>query len=139
MSPHERFDEDADGLLAEINMTPLVDVMLVLLIIFIITVPVIHQAARLDLPAASSQPEDTRPPRVTLSLQADGQVAWNGEHVTPDGLADRLANAARAQPQPELHLQVDRRTAYDHVAHLLADATRLGLARVAFVTDPAQP
>ena len=66
-------------------------------------------------------------------------MAWNGEHVTPDGLADRLANAARAQPQPELHLQVDRRTAYDHVAHLLADATRLGLARVAFVTDPAQP
>ena len=139
MSPHGRFDDDADeGLLAEINMTPLVDVMLVLLIVFIITVPVIHHAARLDLPTASSQPEDTRPPRITLSMQADGHVAWNGESLTRDGLESRLTDAARAQPQPELHLQVDRGTPYEHVAHLLADASRLGLARVAFVTEPGR-
>ena len=129
------FDEDGD-VMAEINMTPLVDVMLVLLIIFIITVPVINHAVKLDLPKASSQPEEIRPEKIQLSIRADGTLGWNGENLAADLLDDRLAAAATRQPQPELHLQVDRQTEYDHVARLLSAASRHGLGKVAFVTEP---
>ncbi len=129
------FDDDGE-VMSEINMTPLVDVMLVLLIIFIITVPVINHAVKLDLPKASSQPEEIRPEKIQLSIRADGTLGWNGETLAADLLDDRLAAAATRQPQPELHLQIDRQTEYDHVARLLSAASRHGLGKVAFVTEP---
>ena len=119
-------------------MTPLVDVMLVLLIIFIITVPVINHAVKLDLPRASSHQEDLKPEKINLSINADGRLSWNGEGVATEALELRLQNAAGRQPQPELHLQVDKRTEYDHVAQLLSAASRHGLGKVAFVTEPGK-
>jgi biopolymer transport protein ExbD len=130
---------DDDGeVMSEINMTPLVDVMLVLLIIFIITVPVINHAVKLDLPKASSQAEEIKPEKINLSIKADGGLGWNGESVADEMLEARLEAAAARQPQPELHLQVDKRTEYDHVARLLSSASRHGLGKVAFVTEPAR-
>ena len=130
---------DDDGeVMSEINMTPLVDVMLVLLIIFIITVPVINHAVKLDLPKASSQAEEIKPEKINLSIKADGSLGWNGESVSDEMLEARLEAAAARQPQPELHLQVDKRTEYDYVARLLSAASRHGLGKVAFVTEPAR-
>ena len=130
--------DDEDGVMSEINMTPLVDVMLVLLIIFIITVPVINHAVKLDLPKASSQAEEIKPEKINLSIQADGSLGWNGESVAEENLEARLEATAARQPQPELHLQVDKHAEYDHVARLLSAASRHGLGKVAFVTEPAR-
>lgn len=110
--------DSSDEVMNEINMTPLVDVMLVLLIIFIITVPVINHAVKLDLPKASSQAEEIKPEKIKLSIKADGSLGWNGENLAEDKLEARLEAAATRQPQPELHLQVDKHTEYDHVARL---------------------
>lgn len=129
------FDDDGE-VMSEINMTPLVDVMLVLLIIFIITVPVINHAVKLDLPKASSQKEEIKPQKVSLSISADGAVSWNGEALPIENLDARLEASAAQQPQPELHLQVDKHAEYDHVAQLLSAASRHGLGKVAFVTEP---
>ena len=131
-------DDDDDNVMSEINMTPLVDVMLVLLIIFIITVPVINHAVKLDLPKASSQAEELKPEKINLSIKADGSLGWNGESVPDEMLKTRLEAAAARQPQPELHLQVDRHAEYDHVAQLLSSASRHGLGKVAFVTEPGR-
>ena len=131
------FDDDGD-VMSEINMTPLVDVMLVLLIIFIITVPVINHAVKLDLPKASSQKEEIKPQKISLSINADGGLSWNGESVAPETLDARMEASAAQQPQPELHLRVDKHAEYDHVAQLLSAASRYGLGKVAFVTEPAK-
>jgi biopolymer transport protein ExbD len=139
MSFHSGFDDDDGDVMSEINMTPLVDVMLVLLIIFIITVPVINHAVKLDLPKASSQQEEIKPEKINLSINADGALSWNGESVALATLDDRLQTAATSQPQPELHLQGDKHAEYDHVAQLLSSASRHGLGKVAFVTEPGKP
>ncbi|MCE1186875.1 ExbD/TolR family protein [Zoogloea sp.] len=130
------FDSDEGDVMSEINMTPLVDVMLVLLIIFIITVPVINHAVKLDLPKASSQPADIKPKKVSLSINADGVISWDGAALAEAELEPRLESIAGSEPQPEIHLQVDKATPYDHVARLLAAASRHGLSKVAFVTEP---
>jgi biopolymer transport protein ExbD len=122
----------------EINMTPLVDVMLVLLIVFMVTIPVIHDAVRIDLPHASSQREDTKPAQVDVAIEADGRVLWNGTPVDEAALRARIAAAAQAQPQPELHLSADRKVVYEKVAQVMAAAQRGGLTRIGFVTVPAQ-
>ena len=137
MSFHTDLDDDGE-VMSEINMTPLVDVMLVLLFIFIITVPVINHAVKLDLPQASSQALEIKPEKVQLAIKADGALSWNGETLPAAALEDRLATAANRQPQPELHLQVDRHAEYDHVAQLLSSASRHGLGKVAFVTEPGR-
>ncbi len=124
-----------DEIMAEINMTPLVDVMLVLLIIFIVTIPVLNHAVPLELPQASSQPESTPPERIDLALDASGQPFWNGEAIPAETLEARLAERAKQQPQPEIHLRVDRTTPYQHVASTLATASRLGLGKIAFVME----
>ncbi|WP_027795668.1 ExbD/TolR family protein [Paraburkholderia acidipaludis] len=128
-------DED-DGLMSEINMTPLVDVMLVLLIVFMVTIPVIHHAVRIDLPRASSQREDTKPTHVDVTIKADGTVLWNGMPVDENTLRGKIATAAQAQPQPELHLSADRRVMYEKVAQIMSAAQRGGLAKIGFVTAP---
>ena len=120
----------------EINTTPLVDVMLVLLIIFIITIPVMNHAVKIDLPKASSQPDQVKPESINLSIDASGNVFWNEEKIDSGELSVRIAAAAQKQPQPELHLRAERTTQYEKVAQVMSAAQSGGLAKIGFVTDP---
>ncbi|MCP1576077.1 biopolymer transport protein ExbD [Herbaspirillum rubrisubalbicans] len=120
----------------EINTTPLVDVMLVLLIIFIITIPVMNHAVKIDLPKASSQPDQVKPESINLSIDAAGNVFWNEEKIDSSELNARIAAAAQQQPQPELHLRAERTTQYEKVAQVMSAAQSGGLAKIGFVTDP---
>lgn len=126
---------DDDDFNPEINTTPLVDVMLVLLIIFIMTIPVINHAVKLDLPRATSQPNDTKPETINLSIDAQGQVFWNNELMDESQLATRIADAAKVTPQPELHLRADRTTPYEKVAQVMSAAQTGGLTKMGFVTE----
>tara|TARA_Y100000296_G_scaffold85296_1_gene120811 strand:+ start:1200 stop:1619 length:420 start_codon:yes stop_codon:yes gene_type:complete len=120
----------------EINTTPLVDVMLVLLIIFIITIPVMNHAVKIDLPKASSQPDQVKPESINLSIDAAGNVFWNEEKIDSSELSARIAVAAQKQPQPEMHLRAERTTQYEKVAQVMSAAQSGGLAKIGFVTDP---
>lgn len=122
--------------LAEINMVPLIDVMLVLLVIFMVTAPLLTHAVKIDLPKAASQPNLTRPDHVSLAIDAAGKTWWNGEPVGRPELSARLAGAAAQSPQPELHLRADRTTQYQVIAGVMAAAARVGLTRIGFVSDP---
>jgi biopolymer transport protein ExbD len=123
--------------MAEINMIPLIDVMLVLLVIFIITAPLLTHAVKIDLPKATSAPNLTKPDHIAVSIDAVGTVFWNGEIVQPEELAARLRGAGARQPQPELHLRADRATQYQAIAEVMAAAARAGVQRIGFVSDPA--
>ncbi len=123
---------------AEINMTPLVDVMLVLLIIFIITVPVMKHAVNVDLPQASAQPQSVKPETVALSVDAQGQYFVNQLPVTKDALPALLQNYARAPVQPELHIRGDRAVRYEFVAQAMAMAQQAGLRKIGFITEPVR-
>jgi biopolymer transport protein ExbD len=129
-------DDDDDGLMNEINMTPLVDVMLVLLIIFLVTLPAIHHAVKIDLPHASSQKVDIKPKTIDVAIQADGTVMWNDQPVSDAELQAKIAEAAKVDPQPELHLRADRKIAYERVADVMSAAQSGGLTKLGFVTDP---
>ena len=129
-------DGDDDEVMSEINMTPLVDVMLVLLIIFIITIPVINHAVKVDLPRATNQPNDTKPQNINVSVDAQGKVFWNQEEVDQSQLEQRIAAAAQLQPQPELHLRADRDVRYERVAEVMAAAQHGGLGKIGFITEP---
>ena len=132
------FDSRRGGVpMAEINMIPLIDVMLVLLVIFIITAPLLTHAVKLQLPTASSNPNIPKPEHVQIGIDGGGQLFWNGETVTRDQLRARLAEASKLAPQPELQLRADRVTQYQSIAEVLADAATAGLARIGFVSDPA--
>jgi biopolymer transport protein ExbD len=124
--------------MAEINMIPLIDVMLVLLVIFIITAPLLTHAVKLDLPKASSQPNLTRPDHIALSIAADGTLFWNGERVERRALRGRLSAASHQQPQPEVHLRADRATQYQSIAEVMADAATAGMGRIGFVSTPEE-
>ncbi|WP_025602980.1 ExbD/TolR family protein [Burkholderia sp. WSM2230] len=128
--------DDDDGLMNEINMTPLVDVMLVLLIVFMVTIPVIRHAVKIDLPHASSQKEDTKPAQVTVAVDANGNVLWNDRKVDEAQLSAKIAEAAAANPQPELHLDADRKVPYEKVAQVMSAAQAGGLTKIGFVTQP---
>jgi biopolymer transport protein ExbD len=128
--------DDGDEVMSEINMTPLVDVMLVLLIIFIITLPVLTNAVKLDLPRAAASLDDDKPERVTLSVTVDGVVHWNGIALDDGGLQGRLVDAAARQPQPEIAIRGDRKVDYEHVIRVMAAAQRAGIAKLGFVTEP---
>ena len=125
---------DADN--AEINMIPLIDVMLVLLVIFIITAPLMTHAVKVDLPRASSTPIDQKPTTIKLSVKADGSVYWNAEPVDAAAMRRKMAAAAQATPQPELHLRADGELAYKNVAELMSAAAASGLTKLGFVTAP---
>jgi biopolymer transport protein ExbD len=120
----------------EINTTPLVDVMLVLLIIFIMTIPVMNHAVKIDLPRAANQPDQAKPENISLSIDADGKLFWNDEVVDRNELNARIAVAAQKQPQPELHLRAARTVQYEKVAQVMAAAQSGGLGKIGFVTDP---
>jgi biopolymer transport protein ExbD len=129
--------DDQDEVMSEMNMTPLVDVMLVLLIIFMLTVPVLTHAVKVDLPQAQSAANDIKPETVTLAVTADGTVYWNEDVVDAAALDARLAAAAARTPQPEVHIRGDRQVAYEHVMKAMAAAQRAGVQKLGFVTDPA--
>ena len=124
--------------MAEINTTPLVDVMLVLLIIFMVTAPLFTHAVRIDLPQARSAPNAAKPTTIALSIDGEGKVFWNEEPVAEDALPERFARAAVETPQPELHVRADRGTRYEVIARVMAHAQRAGLKRIGFVTDPSE-
>ncbi|WP_248321880.1 MULTISPECIES: biopolymer transporter ExbD [unclassified Caballeronia] len=128
-------DED-DGMMSEINMTPLVDVMLVLLIIFLVTIPAMHHAVKIDLPHASSQPQDEKPAHVDVAIQADGTILWNDQKIDDAALDARIAQASKETPQPELHLRADRKVPYERVADVMSAAQAGGLSKIGFVTQP---
>ena len=122
--------------MSEINMVPFIDVMLVLLVIFIITAPLLTHAVKVDLPKASSTPNITRPDNIQIAIRAAGEVYWNGEQVEPSQLAPRMAAAAKLDPQPELHLRADGTTPYEKVAQVMSTAAKAGLVKIGFVTQP---
>ncbi|WP_310451906.1 biopolymer transporter ExbD [Sulfuritalea sp.] len=122
--------------MAEINTTPLVDVMLVLLIIFIITIPVLHQAVPIDLPQVSSQKVEDKPLVIQLALDTNGLYYLDGAPVHRSEVESRFA--ATAGRNPELHLRADRATRYEKVADILAAAQKAGINRIAFVTEPGR-
>ncbi|HEX4938610.1 MAG TPA: biopolymer transporter ExbD [Candidatus Kapabacteria bacterium] len=128
--------DENDEAMSEINMTPLVDVMLVLLIIFIITVPVLTHSVKIDLPRADNTPNEIKPETVNLSVTADAAIHWNENVITFDELEQRLQAAATQQPQPELHLRGDKTVAYEHVIKVMAAAQRAGVHKLGFVTEP---
>ncbi len=131
------FNKGGDSVsMAEINMVPLIDVMLVLLVIFIITAPLLTHAVKIDLPRASSQPNLTKPQNIQLGIRANGEIFWNGETVTVTELDARLKNAAAIEPPPEMHIRADRSTEYQRVATVLSAAARAGLVKIGFVTEP---
>jgi biopolymer transport protein ExbD len=127
------------GPMAEINVIPLVDVMLVLLVIFIITAPLLTHSVKIDLPKASSTPNITRPDHIEFGIRENGVLYWNGEPVTRQEMAARFSEEAQKQPQPELHIRADRLAHYESVAQVMSDAAKAGLQRIGFVTDPTQP
>jgi biopolymer transport protein ExbD len=128
--------DDADEVMNEINMTPLVDVMLVLLIIFIITVPVMKHSVNVDLPKAQNLPEETKPETVRLTVDADGKYHWNEFTITDEDLVRQLEAEAAKEPQPDLHIRGDKNVRYERVAQAMAAAQRAGVRKIGFVTDP---
>ena len=130
-----REPQGGDPHLAEINMVPMIDVMLVLLVIFIVTAPLLTQAVNVDLPKAAATAIQVQE-HVRLSIREGGELYWNGESVSPEELAQRMSDAAGRTPLPDLRVLADRRTPYEHVAKAIALASRKGLVRVAFVSLP---
>ena len=131
------FDNDRQGApMADINVTPMVDVMLVLLVIFIITAPLFTHAVKLDLPAAQSAPAPEKPETVTLSIDPAGAIFWNDAPVSQADLPARMAAAAQKQPQPELQLRAHKATRYEVIAQVMATAQSNGLTKLGFVTEP---
>jgi biopolymer transport protein ExbD len=128
--------DDTDEVMNEINMTPLVDVMLVLLIIFIITVPVMKHVVSINLPRAASRPQDAKPQTIRLSVDAAGAYYWNESPLADAELGLRLQTAASSDPQPELHIRGERSVRYERVAQVMAAAQRAGLHKIGFITEP---
>jgi len=123
--------------MAEINTTPLVDVMLVLLIIFIITAPLMTHSVKVDLPQASSVPTPEKPMTLLLSINADNQFFIGSEAVAASALEARFHDAVASDAHVEMHLKADRNTRYEAVAEAMSAARRAGLMKIGFVTQPA--
>ena len=121
---------------SDINMVPLIDVMLVLLVIFIVTAPLLTHAVKLDLPKASSQVNQLKPDKIEFAIDATGKRFWNGEPLTRAESLERFKAEGRKPTQPEIHLRADQNVAYRTVAETLADASKAGLTRVGFVSEP---
>ena len=121
---------------AEINMVPLIDVMLVLLVTFILTAPLLTHAVKLELPKASSQVNASKPDKIEFAIDAQGSRYWNGEPVDRAEAARRFAAEGQKATQPEIHLRADQATAYLAVAQTLADASKAGLNKIGFVSEP---
>ncbi len=128
--------DDTDDVMNEINMTPMVDIMLVLLIIFIITVPVMKHSVNIDLPRATNEAQIIKPETIRLSVDAQGQYFLNEALVADQELPTRLKAAASQNPQPELHIRGDKAVRYERVAQAMAAAQQAGLRKIGFITEP---
>lgn len=122
--------------MAEIDTTPMVDVMLVLLVIFIITTPLLTHAVKIDLPQTTSQPNQEKPDTVTLSINGEGKLFWNDTPFEEAELASKLEIEAQKKPQPELHLRADKMTNYQQLAMVMSAAQIAGIEKLGFVTEP---
>jgi len=122
--------------MAEINMVPLIDVMLVLLVIFIITAPLLTHAVKIDLPRTTADSTPPAPSKIEFSIDQAGALFWNGEPVDKATAVTRMQEAGQQQPQPELHLRADRDTKYQVIAEVMAEAAKAGLGKIGFVSDP---
>lgn len=130
-------DDDTE-VMNEINMTPLVDVMLVLLIIFILAVPVLTHSVKVDLPRADNTPSDIKPETINLSVDAAGKIFWNEAEITSEDLNLRLAVEANKNPQPEIHIRGDKTVDYEHVIKTMAAVQRSGILKLGFITEPGE-
>lgn len=128
--------DDSDEVMNEINMTPLVDVMLVLLIVFIITVPVMKHAVNVELPRASNVREEIKPETVRLSVDGQGDYWWNEEKIDDTTLFNRLEAIGAQEPQPDLHIRGDKDVRYERVAQAMAAAQQAGVKKIGFITEP---
>jgi biopolymer transport protein ExbD len=131
-------NKNASQPMAEINMVPLIDVVLVLLVIFIVTAPLLTHAVKLDLPKASSQADIQKPDKIEFAIDGTGALYWNGERLSREDAQAKFAEAGQKRPQPEVYLRADQGVAYRYVAETLADASKAGLSKVAFVSEPVK-
>lgn len=122
--------------MSEINTTPLVDVMLVLLVIFIITAPLLTHAVKIDLPQASSQPLPEKPQVISVAIDGAGTMYWNDVVIAQGDLKAKLVEAANQKPQPELHIRADKETRYQLLAEVMADAQNAGITKLGFLSEP---
>jgi biopolymer transport protein ExbD len=130
---------DEDELLSTINTTPLVDVMLVLLIIFLITIPVVTHTVPVVLPHETNQPTQTKPENITISVDRKGGIYWNARLLpTSTALFDQMKTVAVQKPQPEVHVRGDQEVRYEFVGRVLAICQRAGIARVDLITEPVR-
>jgi len=129
--------DDDDALVAAINTTPLVDIMLVLLIIFLITVPVVTHTVPVALPHEENQPNKTRPDNITIAVTKDGDLFWNDARLANNAaLLDRLKSRANDDPQPEVQIRADKDARYEFVGRIVVDCQRAGIAKVTFIVQP---
>lgn len=129
--------EDEDEVVSAINTTPLVDVMLVLLIIFLITIPVVTQTVPVDLPKEHNQPRLTKPENINLSVSREGDVYWNEKRVAgSEALVSQLKEIAVIEPQPEVQIRGDSNAPYEYVGKVVLAAQRAGIVKLGFITEP---
>jgi biopolymer transport protein ExbD len=127
----------SDEPLSEINIIPLVDVMLVLLILFIITAPLFtHHAIKIDVPEASTEKMTEIPNKIVLAIDEKGGLFWNDEGIEQKELVERFSKAAQKKPLPELHLRADKKTEYQRLAEIMSIAQKAGMTRLGFITEP---
>ncbi len=119
-------------------MVPLIDVVLVLLVIFIVTAPLLTNVVKLDLPKTTSSADIQKPDRIEFAIDASGALYWNGERVTREEAIARFAEQGRKRPQPEVYLRADQSAPYRYVAETLADLSKASLSKVAFVSEPTR-
>jgi biopolymer transport protein ExbD len=125
------------SVMSNINTTPLVDVMLVMLIIFLITIPVINKSVKVDLPKAVNIPTQTKPENITISVNKDGQIFWNDKSIpSMEALLDNIKTAAVKKPQPELHIRGDKDTRFEAIGRVMYMVQRGGIVKVGFLTEP---
>lgn len=127
--------DDVDEVMSEINMTPLVDVMLVLLIIFMLTVPMLTQSVDIELPQTANKVSDQQPEAITISINAEGKIFWNEEQINRQTLNLRMLKSASQSPQPQIRIHGDKKTNYENVVQVMAGAQQAGLTQLGFVTE----
>jgi biopolymer transport protein ExbD len=128
--------QEEDELNSQINTTPLVDVMLVLLIIFLITIPVVIHNITLDLPKERNLPTQTKPENIVIAVDRDGNVFWNNQFVDDAQLFSRLKEIAVKKPQPEVHIRGDREARYEFVGRVVFNCQRAAILKIGFITEP---
>jgi biopolymer transport protein ExbD len=130
-------DDEETGLISTINTTPLVDVMLVMLIIFLITIPVVIQTIPLTLPKETSQPTQMTPRDVTVAVDREGRIYWNNQPIATNAdLLEKIRQVAAQQPRPDINIRGDRDAHYDSIGRVVAACQRAGIARIGFITEP---